>query len=401
MIATTEPCSDGGTQREIGGTVGVEQEFVLTDQAGLPAPAASTVIGSTVDADPHAATAALQTELAACQVELATPICGDAVGVLAQLRRLRAQLADAAHDQGLLLLASGTPPLTGTAAALSQDQRYRQIAGHYRGLTDTAHVSGCHIHVGVPDRAAAVRASNHLRAWLPVLLAASANSPFAAGVDTGYASWRHQLMIQWPASGPPPHFESVDHHDSVLAALTQAGGVLDPAAVYWAVRLSPRYPTIEVRVCDVTPTAWEAALLAALVRALTITAVSDTGVDATAGVVPDEVLRADLWRAARDGLGGSCAAPAGERPVPAGLALRRLVEHVRPGLRACGDEEFVEFLLRRLLHVGDGATRQRAAYRRRGALVDVVGALAVPAGQPTDLMSPQWTNGTEPMDRPV
>jgi carboxylate-amine ligase len=365
----------------VGVTLGVEEEFVLTDRAGRPVAAADDVLRDL------SATDELRPELAGCQVELATPVCTRGEEVLARLRTLRARLAAAADERGLSLLATGTAPAAGDGAALADGDRYRRMAGHYRALTASAQVCGCHVHVGVPDRAAAIRVSNHLRPWLPVLLAAGANSPFWAGADSGYATWRHQLLVQWPASGPPPHFESVDHHDSVVAGLARAGGVLDAGSVYWYTRLSTRYPTVEVRVCDVAGTAGEATLLAALVRALAVTAVSGARTER----VPDEVLRADLWRAARDGLAGSCAAPAGTTPVPAGIALRRLVDHVRPALRAVGEDELVDALLAGLLASGDGATRQRAAHRWRGRLADVAAVLAVQTA--TDRFAPNPLGG--------
>ncbi len=80
-------------------------------------------------------------------------------------------------------------------------------------------ICGCHVHVDVPDRDAAIRVSNRLRPWLPLLLALTANSAVYRNTDTGYASWRSILWQRWPSAGPPPHFESADEYDAVVRML--------------------------------------------------------------------------------------------------------------------------------------------------------------------------------------
>ncbi|MDP0995745.1 glutamate-cysteine ligase family protein, partial [Klebsiella pneumoniae] len=80
---------------------------------------------------------------------------------------------------------------------------------------------------GVEDRERSVQIINHLRPWLPTLLALTANSPISAGRDTGYASWRYVLFGRWPSSGPPPFFESVGHYEDAVAAMLETGVILD------------------------------------------------------------------------------------------------------------------------------------------------------------------------------
>lgn len=343
-------------------TFGVEEEFLLVDADGRPVAAAPAVLdGSGGENDQ------LQPEMIACQVESATPVCTDVGELLGHLGRQRETLSAAARDSGLRLIASGTPPLPeAIPPPMTSGRRYERIATHFRGLLKSANICGCHVHVGVPDRQAGLHVLNHLRPWLPALLAVSANSPFSDGADTGYASWRHMQMSNWPSAGPPPHLRSLAEYDSTLATMTRAGALLDPAMAYWDVRLSPTYPTVEVRVCDVTITPQEAALIAVLVRGLVALALR-SGDDAPA--VPQEVIRADLWLAGRDGLHGRCAAPSGSKPEF--HALDRLVAEVRPVLTA-EDRDFVDRMGRLLARIGDGAARQRAA----GDPLDAVAMLA-------------------------
>jgi carboxylate-amine ligase len=230
--------------------------------------------------------------------------------------------------------------------------------------------------VSIPDAATGLRISNQVRPWRPALLAMTANSPFQDGVDTGYASWRHMSWSRWPSGGAPPHFDSVDEYESSVAALTVAGAALDEGMVYWDVRLSAHQPTVEVRIADVLPTPSEAALLAVLIRGLAAQAI-----DGDSGPVAQprpEVLRAWLWRSARDGLTGQCVDPRAGELVPAWQVVNDLVADLDPWLQANGDAEFVEQALPQLRASGTGAHRQRVAHERTEQMSDLLDALAWP-----------------------
>ena len=86
--------------------------------------------------------------------------------------------------------------------------------------------------------------SNHLRQYLPTLIALAANSPYWPQRDTGYASWRTIAWTRWPVAGPPPYFTSAAHYDSVIATLTEVGGLVDAGTVFWDLRPSARFPTL-------------------------------------------------------------------------------------------------------------------------------------------------------------
>ncbi|MFD1148916.1 carboxylate-amine ligase [Saccharothrix hoggarensis] len=354
-------------------SVGVEEEFLLVDaDTGALAPLAETVLHGVMPPDRASGPGGpldLQPEMTLYQVESATSVCRSMAEVREELLAARRALASLAHAHGARIVASGTPVLGGVRPPpLASGERYRTIAAEYGSLIDGLTICGCHVHIGIPDEETGVLISNHLRPWLPVLLAISANSPFSEGRDSGYASWRYLAWSPWPSAGPPPWFGSVEDYRRATGALRAAGAALDPAMVYWDVRLSSRHPTVEVRVCDVAATVDEAVVLAALIRAIAGTAL--TG--APAWDVPEVVLRTALWRAARDGLDGAALDPRAGRLVPAVDMVRALVDWTRPALRAVGDEDLVVDGLDRVLLDGTGAERQRRAHRRRGSLADVV-----------------------------
>jgi carboxylate-amine ligase len=236
----------------------------------------------------------------------------------------------------------------------------------YGALADDQGMCGCHVHVGVPDVEQAVRASNHLRPWLPALLLLSANSPFFDGRDTGHASWRTNVWARWPVAGVPPHFGSADEYHALVARLVAAEVILDAGMVYWYVRPSRHVPTVEVRVADVAATVEEAVLQAALTRGLVTTAL-----EVESPRVPEEVLRAACWRAALAGLEGRCLDPFTGNAAPGWGLVNALLSHVRRALTASGDLDVVTSHLSWLRAHGSGASRQRATLRTHGDLCAV------------------------------
>jgi carboxylate-amine ligase len=244
----------------------------------------------------------------------------------------------------------------------------------YGDVMEGYQACGCHVHVGVPDRETAVAVVNDLRPWLAVLLALSANSPFDQGRLTGYADRRMVQILRFPGAGVPPFAASAAEHDERVAALVEAGVLVDEAMTFWMARPSPRWPTVEVRVADTAATADEAVLHAALVRGLVRTALSDLADGREAPRVDDAVCAAALWSAARHGMNGPVLDPFARRAVPAWRLLDDLLARIRPALADLGDLDTVVALTEGLRRAGTGADRQRRAADRGDAraLVDML-----------------------------
>ncbi|MFC9553973.1 glutamate--cysteine ligase [Rhodococcus sp. NPDC056960] len=351
-------------------SVGVEEEFFLVDGFGHLATAGPDVV-----AEAGNVIHGLQRELARCQIETATGVCHTGKELHEELRSLRRRLAKAAAARDLSLLPSGTS-LSDEAVppAITPSPRYQEMARRFGSIVDTVTTCGCHVHVGIPNRDVGVRVSNQVRSWLPVLLALSANSPFHGGHDTAYQSWRHILWSRWPSAGPPPHFDSADEYESVVGAMIGTGAAMDRGMIYWHVRLSDKQPTIEVRIADVAMTAAHAALYAVVVKGLVGWALRSLEDGRTAPWLRAELLRAQLWRAARDGLDGECTSPAADRSMPIRRQLELLNECIAPGLGS-SDRAFLESGFDTVLREGTGAERQRAEFARRGTLAAVVDLL--------------------------
>jgi len=347
-------------------TLGVEEEYLLLDEAsGYPAPAADEVCRA-AGMQPGLASAEVQHELLLAQLEVATPVCETLDEVGGHLLRLRHCLGEAASQVGCLLAATAAAPFRQEGPAVITDTpRYRGLYQDAPQLVDEQLINGMHVHVGIPDRATGVAVLNRLRRWLPVLVALSGNSPFWGGRDTGFASWRTVVFGRWPVSGPPPAFADASDYERRVRGLVTGGVIRDVHQVYWQARLSERYSTVEVRASDVQLRVEEAVMLAGLIRGLTQTAIWRHEAGEPEPETLPEIASAAGWHAARHGLDGSLIGAEG-RPIAAREAARALLRHVHPALAEHGDADQVTALVERTLQEGNGSQRQRTALADSG-----------------------------------
>lgn len=353
-------------------TMGVEEEFLLVDPtSGAPVAANEDVAAAAADRG-----VTVQLELSRCQVETATGVVDTSAALEEQLRGLRRNVAAAAAHEGARLLAIALPPGRPHEFAVTDTPRYRRIAQRFGMLASEQGICGAHVHVAVPSREAAVAVSNHLRPWLPALLALTANSAVYRETDTGYASWRCILWRRWPSAGPPPFFDSMHDYDAMVAMMRESGTVLDDGMVYWDVRPSRTFPTVEVRVSDIPATVAETVLLATLIRAAVMTALTCIRHGQPAPRVSAEAVRAAYWKSAHDGMAGAGIDLIDGHPMPAWVLMDALVAWVRPALDELGEYDSVREGLGRLRIHGNGAIRQTRALRARGVVCDVITAIA-------------------------
>ena len=303
-------------------TIGVEEEFLLVDNdTGEPVAA-----NQAVAAEAEARGVQLQLELTSCQVETTSRVVATSDELRMELTRLRRAAADAASACGARLLAVALPPSVPHHFPITETPRYRKIGENFGMIAHEQGICGCHVHVAVPSPEVAIQISNGLRPWLPVLLALTANSAIYRNAETGYASWRSILWARWPSAGPPPFFESAADYQATVNMLIDTGAMLDDGMLYWDVRPSSKYPTVEVRVADVPSTVAETVLLATLTRAAVMTRLDEFDRGAAAPRVPAETLRAAYWKAARDGLDGRVIDLTGRRRA---LPTRDVLSRIR------------------------------------------------------------------------
>src|SRR6516164_8387840 len=219
----TGPDGPPGAAGAAGGiTLGVEEEFVLLDPWTGAAALAGPDVARMRDGEPG-----IRPEVMRFQVETATRVCTSLDDLGRELTRLRRLAADVAASAGC------------------------QLARHYGPLVaEAGGACGCHVHIGVPSRDLGVQVLARLRPWLAPLLAITVNSPIAGGRDTAWASCRYPAWSRWPTASMPEIWPDAAAYDAAVRRLIGRGAALDEQGIYFPARLSPRYPTVEVRVAD-------------------------------------------------------------------------------------------------------------------------------------------------------
>ena len=356
-------------------TVGVEEEFFLVDaRTGALRSEAEAVIRAT----PSRPDDQIEHELHQSQVELGTPVCTDLDELRREIATLRDRLSKGADEVGARILASGTHPFTAwdDEAGVTPTPDYLRLERQYQQLTREQLLCGCHVHVGISDPEMVIQVMNRVRVWLPVLVALAGNSPYWLGDDTGYSSYRTEVFRRWPTAGIPEPFTSRDEYDALVDDMVAIEGIDRAARLYWDLRPSARYDTLEFRATDVATRVGDAVTMAVLARALVETGYGEVLAGDAAAVPRPELLRSALWRAARFGLDDGLVDVHRRSVRPAADIVGELLAKLRPVLERRGEWSQVRAVVERLLAEGNGAHRQRRAYEDTGDLHRVVVLLA-------------------------
>lgn len=341
------------------GRIGVEEEFVLLDPVTCaPVPLGNAARDALSDAGLPGEVSA---EFLTCQVEYATAPAATLADAGAQLRDFRRRLGAFAHEQGVIAAATGTPFARGEPTTVSPSARYAFIAEWLGHIAGGHQACGLHVHVEIPDAVDRLRALNAVRGWLPVLLAMSVNAPFRHGSDTGFGSWRTIMMRRLPTFGAPPAFADEADYAGHRDRLVRTGAAPDAASLAWGARISERYPTVEVRICDSQLDVDDTLLVAALMRGLLTADLPEWP------ALDTNDVNASLWLAARAGLDARLIDPRDGRVVGARELVEALVALAEPRLREHDDLDFVRERIRILPSEGTGADRQRAVLEAGGA----------------------------------
>jgi YbdK family carboxylate-amine ligase len=359
----------------IGATFGVEEEYHLVDAQTLE-------LASRPGLAERAEAAHLKSEMLTSQLEAITEPCTDLLRLRATLVTIRQEASDAAAAVGARLLATSTHPFARLSETRLVDRpRYRALVDRFGTVVNALNLTGCHVHVAVPDLDTAVAIMTRARAYLPLLAALTVSSPFHEGCDTGYASFRLAGLRLWPQGGFPPPLRSAAEYHAVADQLADVGLVGERSEILWEIRPSARFPTLEYRVADMCTEVDDAVLLAALARSLTRTIGARLHRDEPWPEAADPVLRAARWRAARYGMAERLWSPARGGLAPADAVLDEVLDELRPDLDEHGELDLVDGLVAGLRERGTSAARQRATFAATGDLHAVThAAVALTAG---------------------
>jgi carboxylate-amine ligase len=248
-------------------TIGIEEEYLLVDRESL---ALAEAPEGLMDACAEELEDQVAPEFLKCQIEIGTKVCRNLVEAREDLKRLRACVAKHAAMHNLAPIAASCHPFSDWRDQKHTDKdRYNDLSADLAGVVERMLICGMHVHVGIdsPDRR--IDLMNQLSYFLPHLLALSTSSPFWQGRDTGLASYRLTVFDNLPRTGLPPPMQSHGEYERSVAVLTDLGVIEDASKIWWDLRPSSKFPTIEARICDVQPRLEDTLTLAALIQCLT------------------------------------------------------------------------------------------------------------------------------------
>jgi len=342
-------------------TLGIEEEYLLVEKetgALMGNPPEGLI--EKVKALRHGL---VSPELFRCQIEIGTPVCTSLKDLRAQIGLLRIAVSEASDYYGLAPIASSTHPFTRwETQQVTDGDRYRQLADDLQGTARQLVISGMHVHVGIEDPDLRIDLMGQVSYFMPHLLALSASSPFWQGRDTGLKSYRPVIFGTIPRTGLPERFESWAEYERHVQVLVNANIVEDASKIWWDVRPSNRYPTLEMRITDL-PTKMEdsitlAALYVCILRMLWRLRMENQRWRSYANFLIAE----NIWRAQRYGTSDRLIDFGKGALVPFDELVEELLELIRPDAEALDCVKEVEHV-RTILAKGTSADQQLRVYR--------------------------------------
>jgi len=303
-------------------------------------------------------------------VEIASKVCGDLAELHDHLLQQAAMLRDSARDMDLRVAGGGTHPFCTALGKVTPTPRYARVEQDtgYVGYTQITYA--LHVHVGVSDGPEAMYVMHHLRTYLPIMLALSANSPYWRGSDTGFASYRHRVLMAAHAFGLPPQLSTWREFKKLVAVSRRARIFESFSDMHWDIRPRPDYGTVEVRIMDIQPTVVENVALAALVHGLVSTIRDGTHATPITSL-PFWLEQENQYRAARDGLGADLIVTPHGHTRSAYDLTAEMLDIARAPLQAEGWADYLE-PARELLRDGGNSARLRRRVREGAPLRTLV-----------------------------
>ena len=283
-------------------TLGVEEEFFLVDPETRDL-VADPPVAVFEACEKHAGPHKVVREFLRSQVETNTRVCASVAELGEALKETRRVVVEAAEAHGLRAMATSTHPFGAWhAQATTPHDRYRRFAVTFQESVRRFMVAGIHVHAGFGDAELRLRVMTAVRRYLPFLHALSASSPFNAGRETGFKSYRLNLIGALPRTSLPPHLRSRAEYDELVKSYQALDFIGDGSELWWDIRPSTRFPTIELRICDACTRMEDALCVAALYACLIRKLARDHAAGALPPEPPTELIAENRWLASRYGV---------------------------------------------------------------------------------------------------
>lgn len=342
-------------------TLGLEEEYFLVECAtgALAAePPAELLAECEKRLDGRASP-----EFLRAQIEVQTRVCRTIAEARADLAFARKTVAEVAARYGLAPIAASTHPFARWEAQRpTPRERYASLGHDLQAVGRRLVICGLHVHAGVEDEELRVDLMNQVTYFLPHLLALSTSSPFWRGEETGLQSYRLSVFNEIPRTGPPDHFESWGEYRRQLNRLVEAGLISDASKLWWDLRPSAWFPTLEMRITDVTTRLDDAIAIAALYQGLLSMLWRLRRDNQRWRIYPHLLVKENRWRAQRYGLDEGLVDFGKGEIVPYGHLLEEIITLVRPDAQRLGSVAETE-QARAILARGTSAHGQRKVFK--------------------------------------
>lgn len=342
-------------------TLGIEEEYLIVDRetrdlVQSPDPdflaACNKALGDQVTG-----------EYLQCQIEIGTKPHRQVSDAQAELVALRKGVADAAAAFGYAPIAASTHPFAHWREQThTRKERYDELRDDLGQAVRRMLICGMHIHIGIEDEDLRIDLMNQVTYFLPHLLALSTSSPFWEGEDTGLASYRLTVFDALPRTGLPDQLHSYGEYQRLVGRLVQAGCIEDSSKIWWDIRPSSKFPTVEQRVTDVCSLVDDAAAIAAVYQSLMAYLYRLKVQHLRWRMYPNTLIAENRWQAQRHGAKGKLIDQGRGKMASIADLMEELIEMLSPDAEALGCKP--ELLhIRRIAREGSSADRQRARYR--------------------------------------
>ncbi|RKF16965.1 carboxylate-amine ligase [Roseovarius spongiae] len=247
-------------------SIGIEEEYLLVDRDSL---ALAEAPAEMMEACQNELQEQVAPEFLNCQIEIGTKVCRDVNEARGELQRLRACVSREAARHNLSPIAASCHPFSDWREQKHTDKdRYNTLSHDLGGVAQRMLICGMHVHVGIEDADRRIDLMNQLTYFLPHMLALSCSSPFWQGEDTGLDSYRLTIFDNLPRTGLPPRMNGFGDFQRSVDVLVDLGVIEDSSKIWWDLRPSSKFPTIEARICDVQPRLQDTVALAGMTQAL-------------------------------------------------------------------------------------------------------------------------------------
>lgn len=340
-------------------TLGVEEEYLVVDAETLDLVAIPDAL---MDDCVKQLGEKVSPEFLRCQIEVGTGVCKTVSDAREDLGQLRRKVKQVCNAHGLEPIAASTHPFAAwQEQQFTEKERYQELEQDLAGVARRMLICGMHVHVGIDDDDLRIDLLNQFSYFTPHLLALSTSSPFWEGRMTGLHSYRLTVFDNLPRTGLPPTFSSFAEYRRSVHTLIDAGIIEDASKLWWDVRPSAQFPTLESRICDVMPKIDHALTIAALTQSIFKMLYELRRKNQKWRSYERFLVEENRWRAQRYGPSEGLIDFGVGKIVPFADALDELIDLVAPHASDLDCLEEVEGA-RRILEEGTSSHRQSSTF---------------------------------------